>query len=128
RRTGRGPLQPRPVRAWDWPKTWRQGAGLTQIAGYLPAALLGRAVGHPVRTLDKSCLVLPVPFRPSLLPRAGAGAISVFLAKKRRGVFRAQAGTEVGDLPAAGQSAVRDNHRSGGEVDHRREAVSIRSA
>ena len=62
---------------------------LIQIAGYIPAALLGRAVGYPVRALYKDLLEAAVPLRSAILPRAGAGAVYHLPADERRGVFRA---------------------------------------
>lgn len=44
-------------------------SGLTVIA------LLERAVGYPVRALDKARLDAAVPLRLSLLPDAGTGAV-----------------------------------------------------
>src|SRR5436190_70088 len=84
RRTGRCPLKPRPVRVGGCPETWHQGTGLTKITGYLPAALLGRAVGDPVRAPGRCCLGAPVPLWLSLFPRAGAGAVSDLPAEERR--------------------------------------------
>jgi hypothetical protein len=55
---------------------------------------------------------------------AGAGVVHDLPADERRGVFRASAGAEVHALPAAGKSAVRDNHRSGRKGDYWEEAVS----
>src|SRR5262249_39185226 len=128
RRTGRGPLQLRPVRVGAWPETRRQGADLTQIAGDLQAALLGGAVGYPLLALVRCRLGAPVPFRLSLLSLARAGAVSDFPADERRGVFRASAGrAEVHRLPAADQSAVRDHHRFGRKADHWGDAVSNRA-
>src|SRR5438445_2859416 len=65
--------------------------------------LLGWAVGDPVRALDRCRLDAPVPFRPSLLPRARAGAVSDFPADERRGAFRGWAGRSArAGSPAAG--------------------------
>jgi hypothetical protein len=50
---------------------------------------------------------------------------TIFLPMSGRGVFRASAGAEIHALPAAGKSAVRDNHRSGRKGDYWEEAVSI---
>src|SRR5439155_186410 len=129
RRTGRGPLQLRPVRVGAKRETRGKGADLIQIAGYIPAALLGRAVGDPVRALVRCCLDAPVRVRLSLLPRAGAGAVPDFSADERGGIFRAAAGrADVHDLPAAGEAAVRDYHCLGRNGDQRAEAVGKRSA
>ena len=50
----------------------------------------------------------------------------IFLPMSGRGVFRASAGrADVRSLPAAGKSAVRDNHRFGRKGDNREEAVGL---
>ena len=93
-------------------------------AGYIQAALLGRAVGYPVRAFYRDRLEATVPLRSSILPRAGAGAVHNLPADEWRGVFRASAGrADVRSLPAAGKSAVRDSHRFGSNGDNREEAV-----
>ncbi len=77
-------------------------------------------MGYPVRGLYKDRLELAVPLRSSILPGAGAGAVYHLLADERRGVFRASAGgADVRSLPAAGKSALRDNHRFDRKGDNR---------
>jgi hypothetical protein len=122
--TGRGLFQPPPVCVGGERHTGGKRAGLPEIAGNIQAALLGRAVGYSVRASHKGCLEAAVPLRSSLFPRAGAGVVHDLPADERRGVFRASAGAEVHALPAAGKSAVRDNHRSGRKGDYWEEAVS----
>ena len=92
RRRGGGPFQPRPVCVGAWRDVRGKGSGLLEIAGYLQAALLGRAVGYPVRAVYKERLEAAVPLRSAILPRSGAGAVSDLPADERRGVFRASAG------------------------------------
>src|SRR6266404_599655 len=43
-----------------------------------------------------------------------------------RGVLRTSPGADVHALPAAGKSALRDNHRFGCQGDHRDASVSVR--
>src|SRR5262245_36072709 len=105
-RAGRGPLQPRPVRVGGQRKTRRDGAGRPEIPGRLQAALLGRAVGDPVRAPDRGGVDASVRLRFPLLPRADAGAVPVLPAQERRGLVRAPARRgDVPDLPAAGEPA-----------------------
>ena len=97
-----------------------KGPDLLEIAGYIQAALLGGAVGYTVRALNKDRLESPIPLRSAILPRAGAGAVYHLLADGRRRLFRASTGrSEVCSLPAAGKSALWDNHRFDRKGDHR---------
>src|SRR5262245_2048823 len=125
RRIGRGPFQPHLVWVGTWRETRSKGPGLLEVARYLQAALLGWAVGYPVRAVHKGRLDAALPFWSSVFPRAGAGALSDLPADWRRGVFRASGRwAEVHTLLAAGKSALRDNHRLGRKVDYRQQAVS----
>ena len=55
---------------------------------------------------------------------AVVGSVSDLPAPGRRGVLRASPGADVHALPAAGKSALRDNHRFGCQGDHREASVS----
>src|SRR6266404_871770 len=78
------------------------------------AALLGRAMGHPIRSLYKDRLEPALPLWCPLLPRSNPGDVSVLPTDERRGVFRTQAGrANVPALRGAGKSALRDSHRFG---------------
>jgi len=67
-----------------------------------------------------------LPLRSSILPRAAAGVVFNLPTDERRRVFRTSAGrADIHSLPAAGKSAVRNNHRFGRKGDNRGEAVSL---
>src|SRR5262245_19187339 len=75
-RTCRGRFQPRLVWVGPWRETWSKEPGLLEVARYLQAALLGRAVGYSVRAFGKERLDASVPLW--FLVRLGtvAGAVS----------------------------------------------------
>ena len=99
---------------------------LLQIAGYIQAAVLGRALGYPVRALYQDRLEPALPVRSSIFPRTGAGAVFNLPADGRCRIFRASAGrANVHSLPGAGKSALRDNHRFGRQGDNRKGTVNI---
>jgi len=101
-------------------------AVVLEVARFIQAALLGRAVGYPLRALYKDCLDAALPLRSSILPRAAAGVVFNLPTDERRRVFRTSAGrADIHSLPAAGKSAVRNNHRFGRKGDNRDEAVSL---
>ena len=86
----------------------------------------GWVVGYPVRFFYQDRVELAIPFRSSILPRASASAVYNLFADERRRVFRAYARrADVHSLPAAGKSALRDNHGLGRKGDNREEAVSM---
>src|SRR5205823_8199020 len=126
RRSGRGPFQLRPVWVGDQLSTRGKGSDSSEVAGYLQATFLGRAVGHPVRAPHRGRLEVAIPLRLSIRPRAFVGSVSDLPAPGRRGVLRASPGADVHALPAAGKSALRDSYRFGCQGDHRDASVSVR--
>src|SRR5207248_3047721 len=114
RRTGRGPFQLCPVWVGDQLSTRGEGPDSFEVAGYIQATFLGRAVGHPVRAPPWSHLEVVIPLRVSLCPRSAIGAVPDFPAIGRRGSFRApEGGANMHALSGACESALRDNHRFG---------------
>src|SRR5207247_5744689 len=63
RRSGRGPFQLRAVWVEDQLSTRSKGPDSFEVAGYIQATLLGRAVGHPVRVPDGGRLAILMPRR-----------------------------------------------------------------
>src|SRR6266404_588539 len=107
-RSGRGRLQLRPVLVGSERRTRGERPAPIKIAGYIQAALLGRTMGHPVRTVYKDGLEAAVPRRLSICPGPADSTVSVLFADGRRGVFRVEQGADVYSLSAAGKSALRD--------------------
>src|SRR6185295_11239122 len=70
RRTGGSPFQPRPVSVGAQRETRGKGPGILEIAGPLPAALLGWVVGYPLRALYSNRRESPLPLRCFILPRS----------------------------------------------------------
>src|SRR2546422_10114493 len=124
RRGGRGPFQLRPVWVGDQLSTRSKGPDSFEVAGYIQAAFLGRAVGHPVWAPHRGRLEIAIPVRLSIRPSAAVGSVSDLPAPGRRGVLRASPGADIHALPAAGESALRDNHRFGCQGDHREASVA----
>ncbi len=96
-----------------------------EIAGHLQAALLGRAMGRPVRTIHKDGVEETVPRRLSICHRSVGSAVFVFFANGRRGLFRVEQGAVVYTLSSSGKSALRHSHRFGRKSDNREAPVSV---
>jgi hypothetical protein len=92
RRPGRAPFQPRAVCLWAELGIGRKGPDILEPAGHIHAALLARAVGHPVRSPYKDRLGVAVPLRASILPRATPGAVRNPSAMQGAGYFGLQKG------------------------------------
>src|SRR5262249_46754898 len=113
-----GHFQPHPVCIRYKRETRGRRAGPLEIAGPIPAALLGRAMGDPVRRVHKARLESPLSRRLFVRPSSAGGAVPVLFTQSRRGVLRVEQGADVYTLSAAGKPAFRDCHCFGRTSDH----------
>src|ERR1700730_18074071 len=124
RRGGGGPLQPRAVSFGGQRDARGDDRRFLEVSGYIQAALLGRALGHPVRAVREGRLEPAVPRRLSLCPGSATRAVPVLLADQRRGILRIAPRADVYSLSSAGESALRDSHRPRRQGHHRTKALT----